>query len=367
MKLIPTAKPSMPHYDEFIKEVEELWETRWLTNTGPKHQELEKRLRTYLEVDHVDLFVNGHLALELAIEALGLKGEVITTPFTFASTTQAIVRNHLTPVFCDINEDDFTMDVDRIESLITEKTSAIVPVHVYGNVCDVHRIEELARKHNLKVIYDAAHAFGVKVNDIAVGNFGDISMFSFHATKVFHTVEGGGLTYKDAGFSQMFARLRQFGMEGKEEVPGIGTNAKMTEMHAAIGLCNLRHVAKELEKRRGVYHRYMELLADVPGIILPELQKGVTPNYSYLPVLVDEKSFGRSRDETADFLAEHQILARKYFYPLTSEFAAYQGLFEIQQTPVAKEVSERVLTLPLFADMEPGEVEIVCKVLRSGS
>lgn len=362
-KPIPVVKPSMPPYKEYIEEIRDIWESRWLTHTGPKHQALEKNLCKYLEVKNIALFANGHLALELAIDALELTGEIITTPFTFASTTQAIVRNKLTPVFCDINEDDFTIDVSKIEALITEKTSAITPVHVYGNVCDVYEIDEIAKKYNLKVIYDAAHAFGVKVNGRAIGNFGDMSMFSFHATKVFHTVEGGGLTYNDSDYSPIFAKLRQFGMVGQESVLAIGTNAKMTEMHAAMGLCNLRHIDEEIAKRSRAMNRYRELLSGVKGLKLCDPQENIIPNYIYFPVLFDKKEFGMNRNEVATLLAESNIFARKYFYPLTSDFEIYQGMFEIQKTPVAKRIADNVLTLPLYADLAVEDVDRICDII----
>ena len=361
---IPVTKSSMPPYAEYIEEIKELWETRWLTNAGPKHQELEKGLREYLEVENIALFANGHLALELAINALELKGEVITTPFTFASTTQAIVRNGLTPVFCDIDENNYTIDASRIEKLITEKTSAIMPVHVYGNICDVYAIESIAKKYGLKVIYDAAHTFGVKVDGKAVGNFGDISMFSFHATKVFHTVEGGGLTYKDAGLTPVFAKLRQFGMVGQESVTAVGTNAKMTEMHAAMGLCNLRHVDEEIAKRGKAAQRYREALKGVAGIKICQPQENIKPNNAYFPIIVNKQEFGINRDELLNRLAEENIFTRKYFYPLTSDFEVYRGLFEIQPTPVAKEIADSVLALPLYADLSSDDVEKICELIR---
>ncbi|MCO1603699.1 DegT/DnrJ/EryC1/StrS family aminotransferase [Desulfosporosinus nitroreducens] len=363
LKSIPVVRPSMPPYEEYIREIEDLWNSRWLTHSGPKHQALEKKLCEYLDVDNISLFANGHLALELAIDALCLSGEIITTPFTFASTTQAIVRNRLTPVFCDINEDDYTIDVSKIEALITEKTSAIMPVHVYGNVCDVDRIDEIAKRYNLKVIYDAAHAFGVKIKDKAIGNFGDMSMFSFHATKVFHTVEGGGLTYSNSNYSPVIARLRQFGMVGQESVPTIGTNAKMTEMHAAMGLCNLRHINEEIAKRGLAMHRYRELLSGVKGLTLCDPQKDISPNYSYFPVLFNKKEFGMNRDEVAALLEKNNVLARKYFYPLTNNFEAYEGMFELQKTPVAMRIADNVLTLPLYADLTVKDVDMICKII----
>ncbi|MCB2296300.1 DegT/DnrJ/EryC1/StrS family aminotransferase [Clostridium tagluense] len=366
LKLIPVVKPSMPPYQEYISEIKDMWDTRWLTHTGPKHQALEKRLGEYLQVANIALFANGHLALELAIQALDLSGEIITTPFTFASTTQAIVRNRLTPVFCDINEDDYTIDVSKIEALITEKTSAIMPVHVYGNVCDVYAIDAIAKKYNLKVIYDAAHAFGIKLNGTAIGNFGDMSMFSFHATKVFHTVEGGGLTYGDSNYSSIFAKLRQFGMDGQEFVPIIGTNAKMTEMHAAMGLCNINHINEEIAKRNLVMNRYRELLSYVKGLKLCDLQKNVTQNYSYFPVLFDKSEFGKNRDEIADLLQQNNIFARKYFYPITSDFEAYNDMFKIQKTPTAKRISDNILTLPLYADLDLEDVNMICNIILKG-
>ncbi len=361
MKPIQVVQPSMPPYEEFCEEIKDMWETRWLTHTGPKHQKLEKELSDYLRVKHISLFANGHLALELALNALKLSGEVITTPFTFASTTQAIVRNGLTPIFCDINKDDYTIDVHKIESLITEKTSAILPVHVYGSVCDYKAIEAIAKKYNLRVIYDAAHAFGVEVDGIGVGNFGDISMFSFHSTKVFHTFEGGGLTFANDTLYSLLAKLRQFGMEGKERVPIVGTNAKMTEAHAAMGLCNLKHIDEEIIKRKKVFERYLRNLQGIKGIKTIHLKKNIKHNYAYFPVVFDGYMY--SRDEIADRLAKENIFARKYFYPLTSAFEAYQDRFAIQETPVAKQISESVLTLPMYADLPLEDVDRICKII----
>lgn len=362
-QIIPVVKPSMPPYEEYIEEIRDLWDSRWLTNTGPKHQLLEKSLCKYLDVSNIALFANGHLALELAINALELKGEVITTPFTFASTTQAIVRNGLIPVFCDINEMDYNLDVSKIEELITDKTSAIIPVHVYGNVCDVYALDKIAKKYNLKLIYDAAHAFGIKIGDKAIGSFGDISMFSFHATKVFHSIEGGGLTYNDSNYSSLFAKLRQFGMEGQEKVSVIGTNAKMTEMHAAMGLCNLRHIDEEIHKRGKVVSRYHDNLSGIRGIKLCHLQKDVQPNYAYFPVVFNKEEFGMSRDEVIKLLAEKNIYARKYFYPLTSDFEVYNGMFDIKETPVAKRIADNILTLPLYADLSLDDVDRICDII----
>ena len=323
--------------------------------------ELEKQLCEYLKTDNVSLFLNGHTALELALNALNLEGEVITTPYTFISTTQAVVRNNLTPVFCDIREDDYTIDADKIESLITEKTCAILPVHVYGSVCDYKKIDEIAKKYNLKVIYDAAHAFGIEIDGKGIGTLGDISMFSFHATKVFHTVEGGGLTYSDNNLTPILKKLRQYGMRGQEEVTLIGTNAKMTEMHAAMGLCNLKHIEEEISKRKKAFDRYIERLNDVQGLKLFKIREEVKHNYSYFPVVFDGYKY--SRDEVAEILAKNDIFARKYFYPLTSEFEVFQNRFEIQSTPIAKSISQKVLTLPLYADLSVEEVDKICNLI----
>lgn len=364
-KMIPVVMSSMPPYEEYIDEIRDLWDSRILTHQGAKYWELEEKLTAYLGVDHLSMFANGHLALELALNALRLtgeiSGEVITTPYTFTSTTQAIVRNGLTPVFCDIKPDDYTIDPQKIESLITEKTTAIVPVHVYGSVCDVYAIDRIAKKYNLKVIYDAAHVFGVKINGTPIGCFGDMTMFSFHATKVYHTVEGGGVAYKDEKYRPLLTQLRQFGMDGQIEVPIVGTNAKMTEMHAAMGLCNLRHIDEEIAKRGKAYNRYIERLKDIDGIRICVPKDNVTPNYAYFPVVFDGQKF--NRDQVADRLAANHIFARKYFFPITSTYKAYQGLFPIQETPVAKQIGDSVLTLPLYADLSVEDVDRICGII----
>ena len=360
---ISVTRSSVPDFEEYCNEIKELWDSRWLTNGGVKHQELEKKLCEYMECDNVSLFVNGHLALEAAISAMQLTGEVITTPFTFASTTQAIVRNGLTPVFCDIEPDTYTIDVNKIENLITEKTSAIIPVHVYGNPCDVDAIEKIAKKHNLKVIYDAAHTFGMKVGGRGIGTFGDASMFSFHATKVFNSIEGGCVTYTDPDLTYRLKLEKNFGIETPESYPAIAGNSKMNEFQAAMGLCNLRHVGDEIVKRKAAVHRYIERLDGIEGIKIWKEQDGVEHNYAYFPVQFDEAVFGKSRDEVSDILASEEIIARKYFYPLTSEFECYKGKFEIQPTPVAKKAAAQILTLPLYADLTINDVDRICDVI----
>ena len=362
-KVINVVRASLPPFEEYVEEISDIWESRWLTHTGPKHQQLEKDLESFLDTPNVELFSNGHMALELALRVLQVKGEVITTPFTFASTTQAIADVGLTPVFCDINETDYTMDVDKIEDLITEKTEAIVPVHVYGNICDYKKIEEIAEKHHLKVIYDAAHAFGETIDGKNVANLGDVSMFSFHATKVFNTVEGGGLTFADDALCKEFAAIRQFGMYGKEDAEMLGTNAKMTEFHAAMGLCNLRHVLEEINKRKMAYERYIERLTGVEGIYICPQKENVSYNYAYFPVRFNEEIFGKSRDQMANELIQNGIVPRKYFYPLTSDFTIIKEKFVVQDTPIAGKIADEILTLPLYAGLSEEEVDRICDIV----
>lgn len=360
-KAIQVTQSSVPNFEDFTNEIQDLWDSRWLTNMGKKHQKLEEGLKRYLKTPNVSLFTNGHLALESAISLLNLSGEVITTPFTFASTTHAIVRNGLTPVFCDINPYDYTIDVEKLVTLITDKTTAIIPVHVYGNVCNVEEIKRIAKKYNLKVIYDAAHTFGVTVNGESIANFGDLSMFSFHATKVFNTIEGGALTYQNSSYTAKLNAIKNFGISNPETVDYVGTNAKMNEFQAAMGICNLRIIDKEIEKRKAVYERYNENLENISGIKLPVLQDGVKSNYAYYPILID--GFRASRDQIFETLKEENVHARKYFYPLTNSFDCYKGKFNVDDTPVAKYISERILTLPLYADLALEDVDRICKII----
>lgn len=365
MSQILVTRSSMPPFEEYIDEIKDIWETHWLTNMGAKHKELQKELLEYLGVDEIDLFTNGHMALELSLQAMNLpkNSEVITTPFTFASTTHAIVRNGLEPVFCDVNPVDFTMDVTKIEELITDRTSAIMPVHVYGNICNVDEIQRIADKYGLKVIYDAAHTFGVRYKDRGIASFGDVSCFSFHATKVFNSIEGGAACFKDKDFGLELYRLKNFGIRGPEVVDGVGANAKMNEFCAAMGLCNLRHVDEEIEKRRKVVERYREHLEGVEGIQLSPIQKDVKPNYAYFPAIFDEKVFGSSRNEVFEALGNEGIGARKYFYPLTNTFDCFHGKYDSNLTPVALHLSKRVLTLPLYADLALEDVDKICEII----
>ena len=363
MNKILVTRSSMPDFDEYIEEIKGIWDSHWLTNMGPKHKKLQADLKEYLGVENIDLFVNGHMSLELSLQALKMQGEVITTPFTFASTTHAIVRNGLEPVFCDINPDDYTIDVSKIESLITDRTCAIMPVHVYGNVCNVEEIQRIADKYGLKVIYDAAHTFGEKYKGKGIGTFGDVSCFSFHATKVFNTIEGGAACFKNPEFGLDLYRLKNFGIRGPEVVDAVGANAKMNEFSAAMGICNLRHIDEEIAKRKKVVERYRERLGNVNGIKLSPIQEDVQSNYAYFPVVFDENVFGATRNEVCDRLAENDINVRKYFYPLTNMFDCFNGKYNVDDTPVALHISQRVLTLPLYADLSLKDVDRICDII----
>ena len=365
MKQILVTRSSMPTFEEYCDEIKDLWNTRWLTNMGAKHKQLQAELEKYLGVPHVTLYTNGHLALENAIGALNLPegGEVITTPFTFASTTHAIVRNGLVPVFCDVNNRDYTMDVTKLERLITDKTVAIVPVHVYGNLCDVETIEMIAKKYGLKVIYDAAHAFGVRYKGVSSACFGDASMFSFHATKVFHTIEGGAVCYKNDSWVQLLNDQKNFGFHGPEEVAYVGGNAKMNEFQAAMGICNLRHLDEEIAKRKIVVERYRQRLSGVEGICLCRPQDGVESNYAYFPVVFDGYKY--TRNEIFERLKAQEITARKYFFPLTNSFECYRNYptAGVEKTPVAQHLALLVLTLPLYADLALEDVDKICDTI----
>lgn len=362
-KKILVTRSSMPEINEYVDMIRELWESHWLTNMGKYHQELTEKLEEFLDVPYVSLFTNGHMALELGIQAMKLHGEVITTPFTFVSTTHAIARNHLTPVFCDINDKDYTIDVNKIESLITDKTCAIAPVHVYGNICDVEALDQIAKKHNLKIIYDAAHAFGVRYKGKGIGAYGDISMFSFHATKVFNTIEGGAITCNDNKIMHNLYYLKNFGICSEEDIEEIGANAKMNEFQAAMGLCNLKHLSGEIMKRKRIVERYIERLQGIPGLQLPAVQKNVQPNYSYFPIVISPEKFGTTRDDVYNTLKSKNIFARKYFYPLTNTLECYRGKFFLNETPTALHISKRILTLPLYADLDLKDVDSICNAI----
>lgn len=361
--MILVTKSSMPELNEYLNEISSMWDSHWLTNMGPKHKQFQSMLKTYMAVENIELLTNGHMALELTLQAMNLQGEVITTPFTFASTTHAIVRNGLEPVFCDIDPETFTLDTEMLESLITDRTSAIMPVHVYGNICNIEEIERIARKYELKVIYDAAHTFGETYKGKGIGSYGDASCFSFHATKVFNSIEGGAVTYHDKKIGDILYELKNFGIHGPEEVSAVGANAKLNEFCAAMGICNLRHVDEEITKRKAVVERYRYHLEGIEGIQLNVIQPEVKSNYAYFPVVFEEKIFGSSREEVFGELANKGIFARKYFYPLTNSFSAFHGKYNVMDTPVALHISKRVLTLPLYADLALKDVDRICNII----
>lgn len=352
-KQIYVTKPSMPGLEEYVCEIKDLWESKRLTNMGEKHEQLENKLQQYLDTPNITLFANGHLALEYAIQVFGLTGEVITTPFTFASTTCAIVRSGLVPVFCDIDPNEFTIDTDKIERLITDKTSAIIPVHVYGRLCDTDSIEYIAKKNGLTVIYDAAHAFGVK----GAASHGDASVFSLHATKVFHTVEGGCVCFRNAKYKPILDRLKNFGIESDCGKAIYGGNGKMSELHAAMGLCNLRYIDSWIEKRKALVQRYLLHLREVKGIQMMYYPE--ESNYAYMPALFGSMQI---RDKVYEALKQYNIFARKYFYPLTS---TYDGKNSKLCTPVAYDVAQRVLVLPLYPDLKQSDVDSICTIIMT--
>lgn len=359
------TQSSIAPLDEYMEEIKPIFETKYMTNMGPVYKKLQRQLKDYLHVPELSFFVNGHMALEMGLQAFGFpKGsEVITTPYTYVSTTHAIVRQNLVPVFCDIDPINYTIDVNKIEELITEKTVAIMPVHVYGNLCDVEAIQEIADRHNLKVFYDGAHSFGVKYNGIGVGNFGDMCMFSFHATKVFNTIEGGAVAFKDKAYQMRLHELKNFGIHTEDCIANVGGNAKLDEFRAAMGICNLRYIDQNIEKRKVVAERYDELLGNVPGIRVMNLREGITPNYAYYPIYIDPEKFGENRDDVYKRLEENDIHARRYFYPATNDLVCYRGKFEIQDTPVAHDVSMNILCLPMYADLALDDVERICGVV----
>lgn len=363
---IMVTKSFLPPFEEYSKEIEKIWETSWLTNMGPLHETFKNQLEKYLKVECLTLASNGHLALEIGLKALNLPkgGEVITTPFTFASTTHAIVNSGLKPVFCDIEMKTYNMDVKKIEALITSKTVAIMPVHVFGNPCNIKKIEAIAKKHRLKIFYDAAHAFGVEVEGKGIGTFGDISMFSLHATKVFNSIEGGVLTYNDLQLQKKLRLLKNFGITGPETVEAVGLNCKMNEFQAAMGVVNLRYIDEQIQKRKIVTDRYRRNLKEIQGIHYIEDLENIKHNYSYFPIIIDENIFGKTRDQLFDELKEYNIFTRKYFYPLITDFDCYKEEYSHVELPQAKYISNRVLTLPIYGDLAIELVDYICDAIK---
>lgn len=364
---IYVTQPLLADLDDVNEMIKEIWKSKQISNNGKMVRQLESELTNFLGADSLSVFVNGTVALEIACKTLRLSGEVITTPFTFAATANSLVWNHIKPVFCDIEEDTFNINPDLIESLITKDTTAILPVHVYGNPCNVERIQQIADKYNLKVLYDAAHAFGVKINDKPITSFGDISMLSFHATKVYNTIEGGALVYNAPNLKERADLLKNFGIQADGDVIEPGTNGKLNEVQAAIGILLLKKVEDEIERRGEITNLYRKLLKDVPGIIISKDVPGVTHNYPYFPIKVNKDEYGLSRDELFDKLKEFNVMARKYFYPICSNFQCYRDMNSASKSklPVANKVSEMVLCLPLHGRLLDEEAAKICDIIMA--
>ncbi|MCR5100405.1 MAG: DegT/DnrJ/EryC1/StrS family aminotransferase [Butyrivibrio sp.] len=363
-KTILITQSSMPPYEEYIEMIKPLWESHWLTNMGNLHKELEESLKKYLDVPELSLMVNGHTSLELALQMFDFPegSEVITSPFTFISTTHAIVRNRLKPVFCDIKASDGTIDEDKIENLISDKTVAILPIHVYGNICNVEKIQQIADKYDLKVIYDAAHAFGIKCNGIGVGNFGDASIFSFHATKVFNTIEGGAVAIKERRLYEKLYNLKNFGIRGEELIVGVGCNAKMNEFAAAMGICNMRHMDEAISGRQQVDEIYRSRFENTKGIRLFDRREDADKNFAYFPIVVED-DYPISRNELYDKLKENKIFSRKYFYPLTADQACFRNKYKDVSLEVARYVSDRILTIPIYEKLSEEDANRIADII----
>lgn len=363
---IYVTRPFFPDLEEFHEGIKEIWENKWLTNNGPVLRRFASQLSQYLETDNTCLFNNGTLALQIGLQGMRITGEVITTPFTFVATTHALYWNNIRPVFVDIEPDYYTLDPEKVEAAITSETTAILAVHVFGHPCKLAELADIARRHNLKLIYDAAHAFGVQVNGESIAHFGDMSMFSFHATKLFHSIEGGLLTFADSELKQAFDYLKNFGFKNETEVVMPGTNAKMNEMQALMGSIMLRHIDDLIEKGQQIAAVYRECLGDVPGICFPALLPSTTKgNYSYVPIEVDEAEFGMSRDELNETLKMDNIFARRYFYPLVCDYECYSDIALNDPLTVSRRVASRILTLPTYYDLSDDDVKRICAFIRN--
>lgn len=364
-KNIPVAQPFLPELSEFIPYLEQIWDNRWLTNNGPFHQQLEAKLAEYLGVEHVSLFNNATIALITALQAMRISGEVITTPYSFVATSHSIMWNGLEPVFVDIDPTTFNIDPAKIEAAITTRTTAIMPVHCYSNPCDVEAIQKIADNYGLKVIYDAAHAFGVNYKGQSLLKWGDLSILSFHATKVFNTFEGGAIISPDAKTKQRIDRLKNFGIADELTVTAPGINGKMSEINAAFGLVQLKHIDQAMAQRQAVDARYREALADVTGITLYQHNSNANCNFSYFPILI-EAEYPLSRDELYDKLKTNHILSRRYFYPLISNMPIYRGLpsADVDQLPQSNRLAEKVLCLPIFTELTRVEQQQIIELIK---
>lgn len=363
--LITVTSPLLPNLGEFNEMLKDIWNRKWITNNGFYHKELEKALCEYLKVPYVSLFTNGTLPLITALQALRITGEVITTPYSFVATTHSLWWNGIKPVFVDIDPATGNIDPDKIETAISPKTTAIMPVHVYGKPCDTKRIKEIADKYGLKIIYDAAHAFGVEVNGESILNAGDMSTLSFHATKVYNTIEGGALVMHDEETKKRIDYLKNFGFAGETTVVAPGINSKMDEMRSAYGLLNLKQVDAAIEARHQVAKRYRKALRDVKGITFFDDMPGVKHNYSYFPIFVDAGKYGITRDELYFKMKEHNVLGRRYFYPLISTFSTYRGLDSAapENLPQAHKMADGVICLPMHHNLDEEEISRVLQLI----
>jgi len=362
---IYVTQPALPPLEEFIPYLKEIWNSKILTNNGPFHQQFEQALAEYLGVKYISIFSNGTLALMTALQTLRITGEVITTPYSFVATTHSLWWNNIKPVFADIEPETFNLNPEKVEAAITPQTTAIMPVHVYGNPCNLEKFQRIADTYGLKLIYDAAHAFGVKVNGQSILNFGDLSVLSFHATKVFNTIEGGAIICHDLKTKQRIDYLKNFGFADETTVIAPGINAKMNEVQAAYGLLQLKYVDNYIEKRKEITKLYREKLRDIPGIRIMEDIKGVTHSYTYFPILIDREKYGKTRDEVYAELKSQNINGRRYFYPLISQFPTYRGLPSAQKEnlPVAENITEQVICLPIYPELKIIDVENICNLL----
>lgn len=365
--IITVTSPLLPDLDEFNVMLKEIWDSKWITNNGKFHQQLEKELAEYLKVPYISLFTNGTLPLITALQALRITGEVITTPYSFVATTHSLWWNGIKPVFVDIDPSNCGLDPNKIEAAITPKTTAIMPVHCYGKPCDVKGIQEVADKYGLKVIYDAAHAFGVDVNGESVLKAGDMSTLSFHATKVYNTLEGGALIMRDEQTKKRIDYLKNFGFAGETEVVAPGINSKVDEVRAAYGILNLRQVDKAIEARRNVAVKYREALRNVEGVTFYDDTEGVRHNYSYFPIFIDAEKYDMTRDELYFKMKDNNILGRRYFYPLISEFSTYRGLSSSarENLPNATRIAEQVICLPMHHELSESDVERIITIIKS--
>ncbi|MFN6514479.1 MAG: DegT/DnrJ/EryC1/StrS family aminotransferase [Nostoc sp. CreGUA01] len=362
---IYVTRPLLPDLDKFNQKLEEIWQSQWLTNNGKQHLELEKKLEQFLKIPYLSLFNNGTIALVVGCQSLRLSGEVITTPFTFPATPHVLTWNNIKPIFCDIDPETMNIDANKIESMITPQTTAILGVHVYGTPCNVIKIQEIADKYGLKVVYDAAHAFGVEIDGVGIGNFGDLSMMSFHATKLFHTAEGGALLFKDYNLKARVELLKNFGIKNAEEVVMPGINGKMNEIQAALGLIVLEYIEEERCQRKLLVETYRQCLQNVPGVSLLQEIPGVTSSYQYFVIRINQELFGCDRDYVHNQFKQYNVFTRKYFYPLCSEYPCYKYLPSSSSVnlPVANQVAKEVLSLPLYGGLRVDDVEKICQIM----